>query len=360
MSADVLATEDLDSAAWLFAKAADEVDAARAGMHDLPHYLALATVSAHCNDTARGLRLLAATAARSDNLLQRGFSAAAHGAAALGRVARTHPELAGVAAAAAPEAFLTAVGALDLVSIVAKGEARVHDEGFDPAPAANRPPRSAADLADGVAMRDRAKHGAIDVKLVQQPGGGRAIIVDITGLATKSPRPGGDAASLPACVRAATGLDSAYEDGVIEAMEQAGVQKDEPILMVGHSLGGLIAVDATRTLRRKGYNVTHVMTEGAPIGRITGGLPQSIKVLAFENRNDYVPRLDLAGNPHRPNQRTVSFDQPGMHDSGGVYAPGVATLGSDARIREFERSAHAFLDGSSVQTHRFTITKTVF
>lgn len=65
----------------------------------------------------------------------------------------------------------------------------------------------------------------------------------------------------------------------------------EPVLLTGHSLGGLLAGGlASDATFRHGRNVTGVVTAGAPIGRLP--VPATVGVVAIEHRQDPVPRLD--------------------------------------------------------------------
>ena len=62
----------------------------------------------------------------------------------------------------------------------------------------------------------------------------------------------------------------------------------EPILLSGHSLGGMLAAGlAADPAFRHGRNVTGVVTAGSPIGRMP--VPASAGVVALEHRGDFVP-----------------------------------------------------------------------
>jgi pimeloyl-ACP methyl ester carboxylesterase len=96
---------------------------------------------------------------------------------------------------------------------------------------------------------------------------------------------------------------------VVEAMRAVGVRQGEPVLLVGHSQGGLIAatVAADPAVRRE-FAVTQVLTTGAPVASIP--IPDDVHVLSIEHSDDLVPRLDGSANRDRPNWVTVSARAP--------------------------------------------------
>ena len=77
-----------------------------------------------------------------------------------------------------------------------------------------------------------------------EPDGRAGYIVDIPGTKSWDPLPTGDITSLVTNLRAVTGKQTSYERGVLDAMKAAGVRPGDPVMMVGHSEGGLVAVNA--------------------------------------------------------------------------------------------------------------------
>jgi pimeloyl-ACP methyl ester carboxylesterase len=145
------------------------------------------------------------------------------------------------------------------------------------------------------------------------------------------------------------GSRSARLDGVREAMRLAGVRAGEPVMLVGHSQGGLVALRAAEQLTRDGsFAVTHVVTAGSPIGRMP--VPSSVSVLALENRYDVVPQLDGRPSPPDANRVTVVFDAQN-HDVGlnhalaSAYVPAgsVVDNDADASLTAWREGAAAFL-----------------
>jgi pimeloyl-ACP methyl ester carboxylesterase len=119
-------------------------------------------------------------------------------------------------------------------------------------------------------------------------------------------------------LRAMAGLNTSYEEGVMQALDAAGVGPHTDVMLVGHSEGGIIAINTARDAVRSGrFRVTHVVTAGSPIGEVSDELPRSVQVLALENDDDVVPATDSADNPEDPNITTVHVaDEPGGRRGG--------------------------------------------
>jgi pimeloyl-ACP methyl ester carboxylesterase len=115
----------------------------------------------------------------------------------------------------------------------------------------------------------------------------------------------GDVRDLETDLDAMSGLPDAYQQGILQVLHDAGVQPDEPLLVVGHSLGGMEA--AALAAHHHGYHVTDVVTAGAPTAQLPG-IPADTSVLSLEQRGDIVPELDGAPNPDSVEQTTVVFD----------------------------------------------------
>jgi PGAP1-like protein len=244
------------------------------------------------------------------------------------------------------------------------GHPVVHDLGDVDAPT-GAAPRSVADLVGGLATRDAGKPGEVDVRFVYRADGTRSVIVDIPGTKSWTPWRTPDVTSLSTNLRALHGEATSYGQGVLQAMARAGVRPDDPVMLVGHSEGGMVAVRAAIDAHRsKQFDITHVVTAGSPIGQFAADVPDAVQVLAIENKHDVVPHLDAATNPPAPNVTTVTVD----HDSHGVldnhdltlsYVPGARDIdgSGNASIRDYLAGAQGFLDGTGVRTHRFAVSR---
>jgi hypothetical protein len=146
------------------------------------------------------------------------------------------------------------------------------------------------------------------------------------------------------------GRHSPRVDGVTRALELAGVGRDDPVMLVGHSQGGLVALRAAEQYAAdKTFNVTHVVTAGSPTARMA--VPASVSVLALENRFDVVPQLDGHPPPDQRNRITVvvdaqSHDVGRNHEIGVTYLPAAERVDTDLSnpsLRAWRDSAGAFL-----------------
>jgi len=221
-------------------------------------------------------------------------------------------------------------------------------------------PDDLQDLMDGLAKRntglDPGDTGPsnIDVKIIKNANGDvTGYIVDIPGTkhwnAPWDPQSANDTG---VNVDAMAGNNTVLQQGIQEALRQAGAQgSDAPVMLVGHSQGGIVAAQSAKDLNSNGYNVTHVVTAGSPVGRID--VPSDVQVLSLENRNDIVPRLDATDNPGSPNRTTVTFENQtgtvsGNHKIETNYAGVAGQLdnGSNPSVDRFKESAAVFFSGN--------------
>jgi pimeloyl-ACP methyl ester carboxylesterase len=264
----------------------------------------------------------------------------------------------------------TSVLARLLAGLYADGSPVLTRRPADPTDDASGPPRTMADLIRGLTVRsDNNAGGAVDVRIVTTfaPDGSsqRAAIVDITGttewaFATRSSK---TVSNLATNLRTVGNEPSTYEAGVVLALRDSGIRSDEPIMLVGHSQGGLVAARLAADLSESAeFRVTHLVTAGAPIGLID--IPPSVQVLSLENAGDVVPEVDGTLNPTRPNQVTVKVDRGGSgidqrHDLGSGYLPAAADVDAcgDGSVTDWISGAGAFLRGADVRTRVFQITR---
>jgi pimeloyl-ACP methyl ester carboxylesterase len=150
--------------------------------------------------------------------------------------------------------------------------------------------------------------GTLEVQTLHAPDGTVRHIVYLPGtddLATPPWQSDDDARDLAADLRVIAGADTTYADGIRQAMREAGIGPHDPVLLVGHSLGGMEA--ASLLAHGSGFDVTHVVTAGSPIAGVHG-YPAGSHVLSLENHGDVVPLLDGHDNPDSLAQVTVTFD----------------------------------------------------
>lgn len=237
-------------------------------------------------------------------------------------------------------------------------------------PAAQRPPAGLGDLLDRLDDRNESARiadgtqgdiGVTRIETATASGTQVAWVVDLPGTKDWQVVPG----QRPAVNDLATNLELTAGDpnARIEALRRilrdVGAAGD-PVLLVGHSQGGMVAVQAAAQLRNE-FSVTHVVTAGSPVGGMP--VPAGVSVLSLENRRDVVPYADGRPNDPAPGHVTVLFDHQsgsvaGNHGIGTAYAPAAAALdGSDhPSVRSWLDSAEVFLAGAG---ERVTATGTV-
>jgi hypothetical protein len=265
-------------------------------------------------------------------------------------------------------------GARLLSLLYPDGTAHVDDLGVDEKNIAmTRPPAGFGDLLDGLRYRNGEANGAgqgqIDIRVLTHPDGTRSYIVDVPGTKDWHPEPLQTHAQLndlSTNLHAMAGDTTAYEHGITEALRRVGASSSDPVMLIGHSQGGIVAAQTAADLAHSGqFNVTHVVTAGSPVGRID--VPASVQMLSLENQHDIVPHLDGAANPDRVNHLTVGFDnQLGtIGDNHGIeqsYLPAAKMLdaSTDPSAAAYRASASAFLaggDSTHMTSHVYQITR---
>ncbi|WP_243058642.1 hypothetical protein [Nocardioides sp. SR21] len=196
-------------------------------------------------------------------------------------------------------------------------------------------------------------NGTIEIQTIDGGDGPRHIVYlpGTDDMATLPWTQDGDVRDLPTDFQLMAGREDPYQQGILDAMAQAGVAAHEPVLLVGHSMGGMAA--AAILGRGSEFDVTHVVTAGSPTAQVPS-FPDGSHVLSLEHQGDVVPLTDGAPNPDTVEQVTVRFEAesgPGIVDR-HAYAPYVegaaaADASTDPSVREQLESLHAdgFLAG---------------
>lgn len=183
-----------------------------------------------------------------------------------------------------------------------------------PAPVV-RPVPSTLELARVAAVADLVAAGGglggARVRVIETatPEGGSAWVVVVPGTQEWSARAGPNPFDLTTDVRAVTGGATTAAAGVAAALAHARSRSarsrpDDPVLLVGHSQGGILAAALACDRGFTGrHRVTHVVTSGAPVGLFP--VPEHVRVLSLQHADDPVHRLDLTPNPLRSSWVTV-------------------------------------------------------
>ena len=215
--------------------------------------------------------------------------------------------------------------------------------------------------------------GTVRIFDVPQPDGSRRWVVEIPGTQVWSPTAGTNPVDLTNNVRLMAGQQTEQNDAIRKAMRLANIQPGEPVLLAGHSQGGITAASlAADPATRDEFHITNVYTGGAPIAGFK--IPDDVNVLSIEHEQDAVPRLDGQDNPAGPNWVTVRRDPTGVvnhqgnavddtmetHDS-SVYA-GTADLvdkSTDPTVVRQRQSFEPFFTGTGNPPGVYQLTRDV-
>lgn len=145
-------------------------------------------------------------------------------------------------------------------------------------------PKDLAELADRL-PRGEEPAGQVRVERYEDADGPRWIVY-IAGTVTFAPDGGAQPFDLSSNLFGVGDVPTDAQRAVVQAMTEAGVGRDEPVLLVGHSQG---ALTAARVAEHGGYRVGGVLELGGPTGQIV--LPEDVPRLAVEHDEDPVPAL---------------------------------------------------------------------
>jgi hypothetical protein len=211
-------------------------------------------------------------------------------------------------------------------------------------------------------------NGTVEIQTIASADGTVRHIVYLPGtddLTTTPWSQDGDVRDLGTSLLLVSGQDNAYQQGILDAMGQAGIRPGEPVALVGHSQGGMEA--ASMLAHGSPYSVTTVVTAGSPTAYLDG-FPPGSHVLSLENQGDVVPLLDGADNADSAEQVTVRFDDRvtsvvGNHGLGHYVAgAGAVEASDDSSIRDqlANLEAQGFTgsaDGQEVTSQVFQIVR---
>jgi hypothetical protein len=214
---------------------------------------------------------------------------------------------------------------------------------------------------------DSPLNGTIEIQTIDGPDGVRHIVYlpgtdDMTTLPWTQDD---DVRDLPTDLLLMSGHGNSYQQGILDAMAQAGIGPDDPVLLVGHSMGGMEA--AAILGQGSDFHVTHVVTAGSPTAQVPA-FPPGTHVLSLEHQGDVVPMTDGAPNHESVEQTTVTFADHG--GAGGIvgnhdywhYVNGAAAADAsrDPSVQEQLASLHdsGFLASGDDSTA--TVTSQVF
>lgn len=247
------------------------------------------------------------------------------------------------------------------------------------------PPRSLADIVARLGQRaDISNHwakaseatlsrlppgtddGTIDVSRLSGPAG-TGWLVNLPGTSawelpgrSADPSREHDPADFGGDLRLIAGEPTTYGRGVVDALRSLPIRPGEPVLLAGHSQGGMVALAVAATLARCG-TPTEVLAAGSPVAGMIR--PSNADVLALENTADIVPELDGASNPTGDGWATLRFtDQLGTvggNHGFSAYAVGarLADRSSDPAVSRWRERARPFLTATAMRQWVFRIER---
>jgi hypothetical protein len=179
--------------------------------------------------------------------------------------------------------------------------------------------------------------GQVQVIAIEHPGLVASYVVQIPGTQDWSPFRTDNPVDLTTNVALeAMAHDTKMQQAVREAMEDAGIPPDAPVMLTGHSQGGITAAALTADPDfRDRFNVKSVVTGGSPIGRID--IPDDVSVLSLEHDQDVVPKLEGKDNPDRANWITVRRE---LSDAEGALDTGSPGLGGAHSTSNYATTGH--------------------
>jgi hypothetical protein len=276
-------------------------------------------------------------------------------------VAFTGGLVGGVGGAATAARFLAGLRGPETPVRTVPVPVRVDDSGTQP--------RDVADLADHLAQLSDLSNqqhpendGTIEIQTLTAPDGTVRHVVYLPGTDDMDPfSDDTQVRDMRENLRLIGDQPTAYGVGILAAMKDAGIAPGEPVLLAGHSQGGMEAV----ALLSHGtpYDVTNVVTLGSPTAQVHG-FPAGSHVLSLEHVGDVVPELAGAPAPETPQQVTVRFETSveGVVDNHSFthYTEGAAAVdaSTDPRIRASLASLGGFFaPGQEVSSRMFQITR---
>lgn len=227
-----------------------------------------------------------------------------------------------------------------------------------------RQPRTVADVVHHLReLSDTPDAGLIEIQTWPDATGQARHVVYLPGTDDLNPLSSdSDIRDVEEDLRVASGQRSAYLEGVEKAMRDAGINPSDPVLIAGHSLGGMVA--AKELSEGTSFNVTNVITAGAPTA-VERGFPTTSHVLSLQSSGDVVPHVE--GRPNRISQQqtTVTFASGegtivGNHEV-GTYERGAAAVDAshDAAVRAaVDAIGPFFAPGGEVSDSVFRLTRT--
>ncbi len=154
---------------------------------------------------------------------------------------------------------------------------------------------------------------------------------------------------------------AAYERAVIEAMKQAGIGPNDPVMMTGWSQGGILA-GRMASDPSVPFNIKAIYVAGAPIDGMS--IPPDVSVISLQHTGDPVPTLDgveAGSQTHRDNWVTISTapDNSAKPHENGTYtdtARDEVDTSTDPRVNHVKGLQSQFFSTNEIN-HTFSASE---
>lgn len=160
-----------------------------------------------------------------------------------------------------------------------------------------------------------AETSTVQVSTVVGADGVTRYVVQVPGTQEWSPTRGDNLSDLTSNLTLMSGRQAELERQVLAAMKAAGIGPDDPVMLTGHSQGGIVCA-ALASDPTQPYTISAVVTGGSPIANFD--IPADVSVLSLEHEQDVVPMLDGERNPDDMNWVTVRRSLAGEADGIGA------------------------------------------
>ena len=242
-----------------------------------------------------------------------------------------------------------------LAGLAPDGPGRVSVSTLRPVWAATAP-RSLGAAVGQLADLENANAAVIAVQRIAGGAEPDRYVVYLPGMRTMGES--ADPLDLPGAAIALVTGSSAYARCVRLALDAAQVPVGAPVMLVGHSQGGIVAMDLAADPEFNGRRVavTHVVAAGSPISAKRS--PATTRVLSAENSYDLVPHLDaLESGPGETGSRLTFSFADDLHDLAANHDPAlyaqhlrVVDDSPNPLVRSFVSTAAPYFSGPARTT----------